>query len=284
MASDATGDSARQVRGPEEAAAPRAQFPFIAAAGRRVLELAGFLGALLSFVQATVRSMVRTGLPVRVVIQQVYEIGYKSLPLTALAAFAIGLVMALQTMMLLKKFGVTQYVAVGVGLGMTRELGPVVTALMVAGRAGSGISAELGSMQVTRQIDALRILAVDPLRYLVATRVVACMIALPLLTAISDLLGIIGGAIVATTLGGVTPSGYVETTLYYVTLADLLTGLGKTVLFGLIIGATGAFYGFRTTGGTTGVGRSTTSAVVAASILIFLSDVFMTQLLVTIGY
>jgi phospholipid/cholesterol/gamma-HCH transport system permease protein len=257
---------------------------FAAAAGRRVIELSAFLGGLARFVAATFRAVSRRGLPLKVVTQQVYEIGYRSLPLTAIAALAIGVVMALQTMTLLKKFGVMQYVAVGVGLGMTRELGPVVTALMVAGRAGSGISAELGSMQVTRQIDALRILAVDPQRFLVATRVAACMISLPLLTAISDLLGVIGGALVATTLGGVTLAGYIDTTLYYVTLADLLSGLGKTVVFGLIIGSTGAYFGYRTTGGTTGVGRSTTQTVVAASLMIFVSDVLMTQLLVILGY
>jgi len=256
----------------------------VAGTGRGVLDLASFVGGWLAFIGSSMRASVQRGLPVRIVVQQVYEIGYRSLPLTAIAAFAIGLVMALQTMFLLKKFGVMQYVAVGVGLGMTRELGPVITALMVAGRAGSGISAELGSMRVTRQIDALRVLAVDPQRYLVGTRIAATVIALPLLTAISDILGILGGALVATTLGGVTPEGYLDTTLYYVTLSDLLTGLGKTVLFGLIISGTAAYYGFHTEGGTSGVGRSTTATVVVSSLLIFVSDVFMTQLLVTVGY
>src|SRR4029077_8210018 len=123
----------------------------------------------------------------------------KSLPLTGIAALAIGLVLAMQTITLLAKFGVVYYVAVVVGLSVVKELGPVVTALMVAGRAGSGISAELGSMRVTRQIDALRVLAVDPAQYLVATRIAACVIVVPLLTAISDLLGILGGALIGTT-------------------------------------------------------------------------------------
>jgi phospholipid/cholesterol/gamma-HCH transport system permease protein len=256
----------------------------VGALGRRLLELAAFAGGLVAFVGSSLRVSVRHGLPPRVVIQQVYDIGYKSLPLIAISSFAIGVVMALQTITLLKKFGVTQYVAMGVGLGMTRELGPVITALMVAGRVGSGISAELGSMRVTRQIDALRVLAVDPERYLVGTRIVACMISLPLLTGIADLLGILGGALVATTLGGVTPQGYLETTLYYVTLKDLLGGLGKTVFFALIIAGTGAYYGFHTEGGTSGVGRSTTATVVVSSLLIFVADVFMTQLLVVLGY
>ncbi|MDG2306444.1 MAG: ABC transporter permease [Candidatus Binatia bacterium] len=256
----------------------------ITVAGRGVISLAVFVGGWLRFIGSSLRVSIRHGLPLRIVVQQVYEIGYRSLPLTAIAAFAIGLVMALQTMFLLKKFGVMQYVAVGVGLAMTRELGPVITALMVAGRAGSGISAELGSMRVTRQIDALRVLAVDPQRYLVGTRIAACVIALPLLTAVSDILGILGGALVATTLGGVTPEGYLETTLYYVTLSDVLTGLAKTVFFALIISGTAAYYGFHTEGGTSGVGRSTTATVVVSSLMIFVSDVFMTQLLVTVGY
>lgn len=267
------------------AATPDAERPsLLATTGRGLLDLAVFTGRLLRFVGGSLRVSLRHGLPMRIVIQQVYEIGYRSLPLTAIAAFAIGLVMALQTMFLLTKFGVMQYVAVGVGLGMTRELGPVITALMVAGRAGSGISAELGSMRVTRQIDALQVLAVDPYRYLVGTRIAAMVIALPLLTAISDILGILGGALVATTIGGVTPEGYLDTTLYYVTLSDLLTGLAKTVFFGLIISGVAAYYGFHTEGGTSGVGRSTTATVVVSSLMIFVSDVFMTQLLVTVGY
>lgn len=267
------------------AATPDAERPsLLATTGRGLLDLAVFTGRLLRFVGSSLRVSLRHGLPMRIVIQQVYEIGYRSLPLTAIAAFAIGLVMALQTMFLLTKFGVMQYVAVGVGLGMTRELGPVITALMVAGRAGSGISAELGSMRVTRQIDALQVLAVDPYRYLVGTRIAAMVIALPLLTAISDILGILGGALVATTIGGVTPEGYLDTTLYYVTLSDLLTGLAKTVFFGLIISGVAAYYGFHTEGGTSGVGRSTTATVVVSSLMIFVSDVFMTQLLVTVGY
>lgn len=264
--------------------AARTERTLLEGAGRACIDLLEFVGGLFHFFWQSARVVARTGFPFGVVVQQVYEIGVKSLPLTAVAALAIGMVMALQTLTLLEKFGVTQYVAVGVGLGMTRELGPVVTALMVAGRAGSGISAELGSMQVTRQIDALRILAVDPHRYLVATRIIACVVALPLLTALSDFLGIAGGAFIGTTVGGITLPTYLDTTLYYVTVSDVLNGLAKTVLFGLIIGTTGAYYGFRTEGGTSGVGRSTTSTVVAASLMIFVSDVIMTQVLVSLGY
>lgn len=256
----------------------------VAQAGRQCIELVAFVGSLVLFAWVAAKTVFRRGFPFRIVVLQVYEIGLKSLPLTAIAAFAIGVVLALQTLVMLRKFGAVHYVAVVVGLSVIKELGPVVTALMVAGRAGSGISAEIGSMKVTRQIDALQVLAVDPMQYLVATRILACVIAVPLLAAISDLLGIIGGALVAMTAGGVPPATYFETTVYYVTLGGLLTGLGKTVIFGLIIGTTAAFYGFKTEGGTSGVGRSTTTTVVTSSLMIFITDVFMTQMLVTLGF
>jgi phospholipid/cholesterol/gamma-HCH transport system permease protein len=257
---------------------------FITTAGRGFLDLATYLGSLAHFLVRSIRASLRPRFPVRIVVLQVFEIGVKSLPLTGIAAFAIGLVLAMQTLALLKKFGVVHYVAVVVGLSVVKELGPVVTALMVAGRAGSGITAELGSMKVTRQIDALRVLAVDPTQYLVATRIAACMIAMPLLTTIADLLGLLGGGIIGTTLGGVTVDTYLQTTLYYVTLGDVIPGLLKTVVFGLIIGTVSAFYGFETEGGTTGVGEATTGAVVSASLMIFVSDVLMTQILVALGY
>lgn len=256
---------------------------WVARLGARSLELFAFLGSLLHFLGEAVRAA-RRGVPREVFTQQLLEIGARSLPLIGIAAFAIGVVMAIQTMTLLQKFGVVQYAAVGVGLGMTRELGPVVTALMVAGRAGSGISAELGSMRVTRQIDALRVLAVDPHRYLVATRILACVVAMPLLTAIADFLGILGGLMITTSVGGVPVPAYIDTTLYYVTVGDVLTGLGKSAIFGLIVGTVAAHYGYHTEGGTTGVGRATTATVVVSSLMIFLSDVFLTQLLMTLGY
>lgn len=259
------------------------QGSWIARIGARCVELFAFLGSLLRFLGEAVHAA-RRGIPREVFVQQLLEIGARSLPLIGIAAFAIGVVMAIQMMTLLQKFGVVQYAAVGVGLGVTRELGPVVTALMVAGRAGSGISAELGSMRVTRQIDALRVLAVDPRRYLVATRILACVVAVPLLTAIADFLGILGGLIITTTAGGVPIPAYLDTTLHYVTVADVLSGLVKAAIFGLIVGTVAAHYGFHTEGGTTGVGRATTATVVVSSLMIFLSDVFLAQVLMTLGY
>ena len=262
---------------------PKGTGGWISRLGARCIELVEFIGSLLHFLGEAARAA-RRGVPVSVLVAQVHEIGARSLPLTAIAAFAMGVVMAIQTMVLLKKFGVVQYAAVGVGLGLTRELAPVVTALMVAGRAGSGISAELGSMKVTRQIDALRVLAVDPYRYLASTRILACFIAVPLLTALSDFIGILGGLMVTTTMGGVPVPAYIDTTLYYVKVSDVLSGIAKSAFFGLIIGTVAAHYGFRTSGGTTGVGRSTTATVVVSSLMIFVSDVVLTQVLMTMGF
>jgi len=215
-------------------------------------------------------------------VRQVYTIGVMSLLLTSTVALSVGLVMAMQTIGTLQAFGAVNYVSVGVGLAVVKELGPVLTGLMVAGRAGSGISAELGSMKVTRQIDALTVSAVNPIRYLVVTRVVACMIAVPLLTIIADVLGVFGGFIIGVTQGDISPYLYTSFTLKYITLSDVIPGLLKTIIFGMLVGTVASYYGFETTGGTEGVGNSTKSSVVTASLLIMISDVILTRILLWI--
>lgn len=211
-------------------------------------------------------------------LEQIQFVGIRSIPLVTVAALAIGLVMAMQTAGLLIRFGSPTYMASIVGLGMVRELGPMITALMVAGRCASGISAELGSMKVTNQIDAIRVSAVDPLRFLVVPRLLALLLALPLLTVWADLVGIFGGLVVSVTQLGVTPSSFIHMTVRFVTLQDFIGGLSKTLVFGMIIGAVGCYQGFSTTMGTAGVGRSTTTAVVASSLLILVADIFLTRL------
>ncbi|RKX97363.1 MAG: ABC transporter permease, partial [Spirochaetes bacterium] len=176
--------------------------------------------------------------------------------------------MAMQTIGLLTRFGATTYVAVVVGLSMVKELGPVITALMVAGRAGSGMSAEIGSMKVTNQIDALKVLAVDPVRYLVTTRIVATVVVLPILTAIADVVGIGGGMLMGVTQGGIGTRLYIETTFRFIKLEDILSGLSKTIIFGLLIALIATYEGFKTKGGTAGVGLATTSTMVLSSLLI----------------
>lgn len=248
--------------------------------GSSILKFADYIGQVLFFLADAIKWFLLPPFFIRETIKQIYLIGVKSLPLTSISALSIGLVLAMQTIWILSKFGAINYLAAVVGLAIVKELGPVVTALMVAGRAGSGISAELGSMKVTRQIDALRVSAINPVKYLVITRVIACMISLPILTIFADVLGILGGWFIGVSLGGINSRLYWDTTLRFVTLnADLIPGLLKTIFFGLIIGVVGCFHGFNTEGGTEGVGLSTTTTVVSASLMIFVSDVFLTRLL-----
>jgi phospholipid/cholesterol/gamma-HCH transport system permease protein len=212
-------------------------------------------------------------------VRQVYVIGIRSLWLTSSVGFCVGLVFAMQTVNHLKRIGSGSYLAAGVGLAIVSELGPVFTGIMVAARAGAGIGAEIGSMKVTRQIDALRVTAVDPMEFLVATRVLACVIVLPILTAIADVVGIFGGWIIGTTVGDIAPMDYLHTTYRYVRTVDVFPGLFKTLFFGLAIGLLACFEGFRTKGGTEGVGISTTLTVQRAALAVMICDVLLTRIL-----
>jgi phospholipid/cholesterol/gamma-HCH transport system permease protein len=203
----------------------------------------------------------------------------RSLFLTSTVGFCVGLVFAMQTVNILKRFGAVNYLAVVVGLAIVTELGPVLTGIMVAARAGAGISAEVGSMKVTRQIDALKVTAIDPMKFLVATRVLACVAVLPILTAVADVLGIIGGWIVGASIGNIAPAEYLNTTYRYIRVVDVYPGLLKTLFFGLVIGLLACFQGFRTSGGTEGVGVSTTLTVQRAALAVAICDVFLTRML-----
>jgi phospholipid/cholesterol/gamma-HCH transport system permease protein len=250
--------------------------------GRFFLRCARYFGEFVLFATTAIRMLFDRPPFIRETIVQMYHIGVRSLPLVGLAGLSTGIVMGMQTIDILGKFGATQYVAVVVGLSMVEELGPVITALLVAGRAGSGISAELGSMLVTRQIDALKVLAINPLKFLATTRIVACILVLPLLTALADFLGILGGMFVGVTQGGIQYQAYIFKTLDFIRITDFIPGLIKAAVFGLIIGTVACHEGFKVQGGTEGVGRSTTSAVVLSSLMILVSDVYMTKILITI--
>ena len=249
----------------------------LAVLGSGVLGFTRYMGELTVFTLRAAASLRDRPRYAAVVLQQVLEIGVRSFPLIAIAASAIGIVLSMHSIHLLKKFGAVHYVAAAVGLSVVKELGPVITALMVAGRAGSGTSAEIGSMRVTRQVDALQVLAVNPLRYLVVTRILACVIAMPILTGFADLLGIAGGLLMGVTRGGIAPRLYLDITFEFVEMADLLPGLFKAAFFGLIVGVVATDAGYRAQGGTTGVGRAATRTVVVTSLMIFVSDVFLTQ-------
>lgn len=255
---------------------------FAASLGREIISFCAFAGQVFLFWLDMVAKSVTPPFYFAETIKQVYSVGVRSLVLTSTVAISVGLVLAMYTIVTLQMFGAVNYVAVIIGLAMVKELGPVLTALMVGGRAGSGISAELGSMKVTRQIDALTVSAVNPMRFLVVTRVLACMLALPLLTIIADILGVLGGLIVGATQANISPRLYLSFTFKYVGLTDIIPGLMKTVFFGMIIGTIASYYGFRTTGGTEGVGNSTKASVVTTSLLIMISDVILTRILIWI--
>ena len=218
----------------------------------------------------------------RPVIHQFDESGIGSLSIAFLTAIFTGMVMALQFATGLEPYGASLYTGKLVALGIVRELGPVLTALLVGGRVGAGITAELGSMNVTEQIDAIRALGADPVKKLVAPRVLACTIALPLLTIVADIVGCMGGMIVTTGEVGITWRFYIAQTLDSLLIIDLLHGLGKSVFFGYFIAIIGCYIGMQTRGGTEGVGRATTSAVVAISIVILVSNFLLTKLFVAL--
>ena len=212
-------------------------------------------------------------------VMQMDIIGTGSILIVMLTGFFTGGVMALQSAKSLKAFGAVNLTGQLVSLSLVRELGPVLTALMVAGRVGSGIASQLGSMVVTQQIDAMRALGTDPTKKLVAPRMVATTMMVPLLTVVADLFGLIGGWIVSLYTLRLNTALYWNTALRSLTYNDALEGLFKPLVFGYIIGMVGCYCGLRTTGGTSGVGRSTTQAVVAASILVIIADFFISKVI-----
>lgn len=216
------------------------------------------------------------------IISQMDQIGVGSLPIIILTGFFTGGVLILQAYPTLAYYGAQSQAGQGVATTLIRELGPVLGALMVAGRVGSAISAELGSMKVSQQIDAMRALGTSPVRKLVTPRIVALVFMLPLLTVAADVFGLIGGGLVAKQLYGLDTNVYITSVRNGVDLEDILGGVIKPLVFGLIIGVIACHKGLSTTGGTVGVGRSTTSAVVAASINVIIADFFLSKILQTL--
>lgn len=212
-------------------------------------------------------------------VRQMVRVGVDSTPVVGLTALFTGMVLALQTFRGFSRFHAEGFVASVVSLSLTRELAPVLAALMIAGRIGSSFAAELGSMRVTEQIDALYAMAVEPIHYLVVPRVGAAAIMLPFLVAFADGVGVLGGYLVAVGLMGANPVVYWERSFQFLDLNDVFSGLIKAGVFGLILATTGCAKGFFTTGGAEGVGRATTAAVVTASLVILLSDFFLTKIL-----
>ena len=213
---------------------------------------------------------------------QADSIGVGSLPIVVLIGLFTGAVLALQTSSTLQQFGSLSLTGQLVSLSMVRELGPVLTGILVAGRNASGMASELGSMKVTEQIDAMRAMGVDPTKKLVTPRVTATVIMLFFLSIISDLVGLAGGWFISYFLLGLDTNQYWTTAYQSLRFGDVFMGLSKPVVFGFIIASIGCYYGMSAKGGTQGVGRATTQAVVAASVLIVVSDFFLTKLLMAV--
>ena len=209
---------------------------------------------------------------------QCYYLGVNSLSIAGITSLFTGMVLALQASFALSKFGAELFVGDLVSLSIVRELGPVLTALLVGGRVGAGITAELGSMKITQQLDAMRAMATNPVYKLVVPRLVACVVCLPILTLIADFLGILGGMFLADLELNIEGSFYMARVIQAVELSDLFSGLGKTVFFGFFIGIIACNNGMRVQGGADGVGIATTQTVVTASIVILISDFFLTKL------
>jgi phospholipid/cholesterol/gamma-HCH transport system permease protein len=209
--------------------------------------------------------------------RQVYEAGYRSLPLIAAAGISVGAVLSMHTRATLERFGAESLVPVGLGLALIKETGPLITALLFAGRVGAGIGAELGAMRVTEQIDALESLAVDSFKYLVATRVVACMVVLPLLTTVMNFTGIVGGYVAEAAISGMPFHFYFNRALSAIDFVDYVPATAKTVLFGFIVATVSCYFGYNTRGGTAGVGQASTRSVVFSSILVIVSNVVVVK-------
>jgi phospholipid/cholesterol/gamma-HCH transport system permease protein len=213
------------------------------------------------------------------VLDQMDIIGVGSLPIVLLTGFFIGAVMVLQTAQQFERFGQTALTADIVSLALVRELGPSITGLLVAGRNASGMASELGSMIVTEQVDAMRAMGTDPIRKLVVPRMVATVLMLPLLTAMADFLGLVGGYLVAAFTLRLDPVLFWTRAIDILEFSDLMQGLAKPLVYGFIIATVGCYQGLNVKGGTQGVGRATTQAVVTASVFILITDFFLTKLM-----
>lgn len=239
-----------------------------------ILQLFG--GTAVLFYQVFTEVWIRPLYP-RLIAEQLYHIGVRSLPLVIITALSTGMVMALQFGLGLEKFGGKLYVPKIVSLSIVREMGPVFTSLMLAARVGAGIASEVGSMTVTQQIDAIRALGTSPIKKIVVPRVVATIIAVPLLCAIANAIGIYGGLWVGTRELGLDSEFYMQKVYDTITLADYMSGFGKTFFFALFISLIACYYGLTVKGGTQGVGTATTRSVVTSSIFILVGDYFLTK-------
>jgi phospholipid/cholesterol/gamma-HCH transport system permease protein len=243
------------------------------------MTLLAHIGRLSVFTGTALAAIVAPPIYWRLIGQQIMRIGYYSLPVVGLTAFFTGGALALQIYLGGNRYGAEAIVPQIVVLGITRELGPVIAGLMVAGRVAAAIAAEIGTMKVTEQIDALTTLATNPIKYLVVPRLIAAVLCMPVLVGIADSIGVFGGYVVATQSLGFSGGIYLKNTVDFATQQDIVSGLIKAAAFGFIIALMGCYNGFNSKGGAQGVGNATTAAVVSSSILILAANYLLTTLL-----
>jgi phospholipid/cholesterol/gamma-HCH transport system permease protein len=252
--------------------------PVVTQLGRMTLALLATIGAVSAFAARAIRQAVRPPYYRQQILRQMMEIGYYSLPVVGLTAIFTGMVLALQSHTGFSRFEAESAVATIVVLSMTRELGPVLAGLMVAGRVGASMAAELGTMRVTEQIDALTTLSTDPFKYLVWPRLLAGLLMLPLLVLVADIIGVFGGYLVGVYKLSFSPYDYINKTFEFLETEDVVSGLVKAAVFGFLVALMGCYHGYNSKGGAQGVGSATTKAVVSASILILTSNYAITEL------
>jgi len=243
------------------------------------VSLAAAAGELSMFAGRAARESVLPPFEVRETIRQLYELGVKSAPLIAVSGLAVGVVLSMHTRASLERFGAEAMIPAGLAMALVRETGPLTAALLLSGRIGAGIGAELGAMRVTEQIDALEASAVDAFRYLVVTRVVACVIALPILTTLMNFSGMLGGFFAETAATGMSFGLYFTRAFSLIGLEDYIPATIKTMVFGFIIATVSSYLGFTTESGTEGVGRASTRSVVMSSVGIIVANVILVRLI-----
>ena len=237
------------------------------------------VGDVAIFAWRAVRESFSPPFEFRETVRQIYELGLRSAPLIAVSGLAVGVVLSMHTRASLERFGAESMIPAGLAIALVRETGPLTAGLLLSGRIGAGIGAELGAMRVTEQIDALEATAVDSFRYLVVTRVVACVIALPILTTLMNFAGMLGGFLAETAATGMSLTLYFDRAFSLIDMTDYIPATLKTMVFGFIIATISSYSGSRPTSGTEGVGRASTRAVVLSSILIIVANVMLVRLI-----
>jgi phospholipid/cholesterol/gamma-HCH transport system permease protein len=236
-----------------------------------------WFGGLSLFASQIVRESLRPPFEFTEILKQIFEIGWRSAPLIVLSGFSIGAVLSMHTRSTLERFGAESMIPAALALALVKETGPLITGLLISGRVGAGIGAELGGMRVTEQIDALESLAVNSFKYLVVTRVIACVVSLPLLTVLMNFAGIAGGFFAETMVSGTSFTYYFNTAFRSLAFTDYIPPTVKTMVFGFLIGSTSAYLGYNATGGAEGVGRAATQSVVLSSIFLIVFNVILVK-------